>query len=90
MPTHSRQHRRGDCSLRRRGIDATCSGRERISIARLGVENSRGCLDHAAQTLVLHTCAHIAGGGRTDLAALETRMRLAGTWRPRMRQRGTL
>ena len=76
----------GDCPLRQRGSDSRCSGPERISVADGCGTNSRGCVEHAAQALVRLRSGYVAGGGRTDRTALETRMRAAGTWRPRMRR----
>ena len=75
----------GDCSLRERGSDARCSGPERISVHDGCGTYRRGCVEHAAQALVRLGASHIASGSVHDRGELETRMRLAGTWRPRMR-----
>lgn len=75
----------GDCPLRDRGSDARCSGPERLSIHDGCGTYRRGCIEHCAQTLVRHSLSHIASGSGHDRIALETRMRLAGTWRGRMR-----
>jgi len=79
----------GECGLRLLGVDGHCSGPERVSLGNGRAGNQRGCVEHAAQTLVRRPGWRIVGGHHQARTALEARMRAAGSWRPEMARPGT-